>query len=300
MRTSSFLGLLLLGSTAFANDAAPVDAEAMLSNLKQIQQKHVAATTALYSNNIRDFFNAAASDANAIAFYEQAVQATQYEGQNREHSQFQDWKKKEADKLKSRELQEAVRLQLNYLGISLQRASGMEVKALLPMLVSHADQVLAEETLLYDQDVMKQNIASSIFAKWYQVDGALSSLKNWEFAAGNAEGIYQKIILPIWREEKDPRLVQYWDARLDRESDKSGNAKTAFQSNNFEQLRKPVLLWSRAQDLLLLGQRNRALSEMFSVVKTYPAHPNFDQWTSTLEKLLTVTKAGDTAPPAAP
>lgn len=286
MRNYSLLGLLLFTYSSSALDAPPVDTNSMLTNLKKIQQNHTASTTALYNNTIRDFFNAAANGGNAMAFYEQAIQATQFEGQNREHSQFQDWKKKEADKLKSREMQEAVRLQLNYLGLSMQRATGMDVKDLLQALANHADQVFAEQDLLGGQDLVRQNMTSSVFAKWYQIEGLLSGLKEWEFSAGNAEAIYQKTILPKWREQKDPRLLQYWDARLDRENGKAGNARQAFQSNTFELVQKPKLLWSRAQDLLLLGQRNRALTEMFAVIKSYPAHPDFDQWSTKLEDLL--------------
>ncbi|MGZ7226727.1 hypothetical protein ACXWO0_09700, partial [Streptococcus pyogenes] len=76
--------------------------------------------------------------------------------------------------------------------------------------------------------------------------------------AGNVDGIFQKAILPLMRENKDPRLIQYWDHLIQREAESASDQKLAFAAGSFEQQRKPILLWNRAKDMLALGWKNRA------------------------------------------
>ena len=42
---------------------------------------------------------------------------------------------------------------------------------------------------------------------------------------------------------------------------------------------------------MVIGQKNRGITQMFNLVKTYPRHPDAGNWISKLESLL--------APPAA-
>ena len=73
---------------------------------------------------IQDLSAAGADNSSAINFYLQAVEQVQFQGETREHTQFQEWKKKDANQLKDPDMQNAVRLHLNYLVISLQHAMG--------------------------------------------------------------------------------------------------------------------------------------------------------------------------------
>jgi len=121
--------------------------------------------------------------------------------------------------------------------------------------------------------------------------GKDSGQATWEHSPGSVDGIFQKIILPELRAEKDPRIVEYWDMKLKQEAEAATKAKLSFEADKFNQVRRPTLLWSRAQDVLIIGQRNRALADMFKIIQTYPTHPDAATWMSALEQLL--------APPAA-
>jgi hypothetical protein len=126
-------------------------------------------------------------------------------------------------------------------------------------------------------------------------------VENWEESPGNVEGIFQQIILPELRVAKDPRVIEYWEVKLRREADAVSKSKLHFEIDRFNEIRRPELLWSRAEDLALIGQPNRAATEMLTLIKNYPVHPNGPQWIAQLEELLmpkpAVTPAG--APPRA-
>jgi hypothetical protein len=59
-----------------------------------------------------------------------------------------------------------------------------------------------------------------------------------------------------------------------------------YDERQWTQVRLPRLQWSRAQDVFLIGQRNRAVTDMFNLIKTYPQHPDNAAWISRLESLL--------------
>ncbi len=283
LRHSAFL---LLATAALAQDTPPVDTSAMLTSLQQLKEKHEASTKAQQDKLIEEFAAAGANNSTAIAFYEDAIRATQFEGQNRENAQFRDWKKREGDKLKNPDLQNAARLSLNYLALTLRRAAGDKIEALIPPLMAYADQVDAGGDGLADQDLMKRPVNDNIFVRWYGIGNMLAGVKDWELTPGKTDGIYSKTILPQFRKTKDPRLLQYWDNKIQREAAQASRTTLAFTADAFDQTRKPALLWSRSQDMLLLGQRNRAIGEMFALIKNNPTHPDSGAWISKLESIL--------------
>lgn len=286
----------ILAFNALSQDAPPVDVESIRASLKALKEKQ-AAETKTGRNRILQTLNAAAqNNGTAIDFYAEAVRATQFEGQNREQTQFHDWKKKETDKLRSHELQTAARLHLAYLVLTLQRANGSEIKDLMPALVNYTNQVTAERDSIWDQDLMKRSVSDGIFARWYQLAPWIAGAKDWEMTPGNVDGIFTKSILPVLREAKDRRLLEYWDQKLQDEQRDAQKSGLAFNADKFEQTRKPALLWSRAQDELVLGLKNRAISDMFALVKNNPGHPSIEQWTARLEAVLSGA-TGEENPP---
>ncbi len=339
-----FLSFLLCAACVFcqparAQDAAPVDLKELAALLKQIKDKRAMSEKASAARVVQDLRAAAASNATAIAFYEQAVWATQYDEKIHEHTEFQSWMRDEADKLKSEAMQNAARLHLNYLLLTFQRAGGATTRQLESALLAHIAALTAagagdsaiqarsdraqalreapgfkpvrgakkpvKEPLFWEQDLINKGVDSSIFVQWYGVSKMLSNLKDWESSPGNVDGMYQKTLLPYYRENKDSRVIAYWDMKLQQEAQQATSSSLSFKIDQFNMVRRPQLLWKRAQDMILIGQRNRGIGEMVSLVKNYPDHQDFADWISTLEGILTgtatVSGAGpNTAPPESP
>ncbi len=276
----------MLTRLALAQDAPPVDAKALISALKQIEAKRAQSAKQLAEKVIQDINAAASSDSTAIAFYQDAIRATSFVGENHAQAMFMDWKKTEADHLKSPEMQMAVRMHLTYLVLSLHRANGATIPQLMPALLSYTDQITAAHDVIGKQEMMKRGVNDSIFVRWYGIGKLLENLKDWENTPGDVEGIFQKAILPQLRKDKDPRIIGYWDARIQREANDAKGRNRTFDAEQFDQVLKPNLLWSRAQEFLAIGQRNRAINEMFAIIKAYPAHPNSAGWIDNLVKLV--------------
>ena len=169
--------------------------------------------------------------------------------------------------------------------------------------------------------ILKMSVTTSPVAKRLQIADLLGDVAkkkkrgedaapaSWETVPGNVNGIYNAIILPEFRATKDPRLLEYWDMMIRKEQEGIYAGMPDFEERQWSQVKRPAMLWSRAQDLLLIGQRNRAVTEMYNLIKAFPQHPDSAGWIAQLEGLIaspvqatpsaaTIQNSGSVAPPA--
>jgi len=328
--------LLTISISASAQDAAPVDVNSVLTTLKTIKKKQ-ADTSKADKARLAQVFQTTAGDPGAsITYYEEAIRATKFEGQNRESTQFQAWKMAESDRMKSLPFRNGLSLHLQYLSLTLKRSAGMEVKDLVPSLISFTQQVMSAQdsappvhapvTNLFnnmnngkkksnlaqslvnpkqgpsalDAEWVGKPVTGSIFVAWQQIGDYVSGVENWEMVPGNVDGIYQKTILPEFRRVKDARLLEYWDMKMQREEQNASRSGRNFDVDNYNNSIKPDLLWSRAKELVVLNMKNRAINDMMAVIKTYPNDPSIPDWVSQVEQLVNPPPAAAAATTAAP
>ena len=110
--------------------------------------------------------------------------------------------------------------------------------------------------------------------------------ESWPMTPGDLEAIHQSIILPEYRTAKDQRILDYWERVIRRESEAVAKKKVDYEEKRFATIRRPELLWSRAEDLYQVGLRNRAITEMVAVLRSNPLHPRAEGWISQLETML--------------
>ncbi len=323
-------------SLAQTQDAPPVDIRQLLEALKAIREQHDVTLKTRKQNAYQQVMAAAASGTAAAAFWKQAVKEVQFVGADHQAAKLSDWKDGDGDALNSKEGQNAARLHLYWLGLSLQHAMGTETKQMLQNIIDFTKQIRADEDIMAKLDntierakdrkdkkdaveeltikrvhdqILRTAVGSSPVARWLQLgellgddgkkrgqraepraDGKPDAPNGWEQTPGNVDGIFGLIILPEFRATKDPRLLEYWEVRLKQETERAAEKKLDVDQRDWTQVRRPGLLWARAQDVMLLGQKNRAIGEMFNLVKTFPQHPNVQGWISAIE--------GAIAPPA--
>ena len=296
-----------------------MDLRALLEVLKKIKTQRAQSEKSLEAKVIQDFRTASASNAAAVAFYQSALMAVQ----NKDSSDVSDLAKSEA-------VQNAARIHLGYLLLTIQRGGGATTKQLEPALLAHIASLTAagmgdiavlarrerakelkdaghqiplpkgkippgREPLFWDQPLVMQSVKSSVFVQWYGIQAMVADMKDWEMTPSNVDGIYEKTLLPYYRQTKDVRAVAYWDQKLKDEAQKAGATNAQFKIDQFNRVRRPQLLWKRAQDEIAIGQRNRGLADMLEVVKACPDHPDLSAWISQMEAMLTVVKPADPA-----
>ncbi|MGV3530980.1 MAG: hypothetical protein ACO1QR_01320 [Chthoniobacteraceae bacterium] len=325
-----------------AQDAPAVDMAQILQALKALKTQQVQQTKSQKMRALQDVSAGASNPSKAADMWEEAVRATQFAGSSKEGEQYREWKDNEGSALRTKEVASALRLHFNWLAITLQRSAGAEIKELLPAIIQHTKEATASKAAMehfdenmkrereqanarpgraerknndgavkkmYDQ-VISKSVANGVVAKWLQIEPLVNDVSKdkqkggWEMSPANVDGIFGTIVLPELRAQKDPRVLEYWDMRLRTEAEEAAKNKLDFEAGKFNTVTRPQLLWERAQDMAAIGQRNRAISEMFNLVKTHPSHPNASAWVSSLEQqlseALTPAPAPATAAPAAP
>ncbi len=166
--------------------------------------------------------------------------------------------------------------------------------------------------------ILKTAVSSSVVVQSLQIaeilgdsgkkkkrgDDSVSS--GWEPVPGSVTGIYNAIILPEFRDTRDPRLMDYWDMMLRKGQESLYAGMPAFEEKQWTQVNKPLMQWSRAQDILIIGLKNRAITEMFNLIKANPLHPESAHWIAQLEQIVSPAPSldpssvgsGSVAPPA--
>ena len=141
--------------------------------------------------------------------------------------------------------------------------------------------------------ILKRPLPGSIYVQWQRLMEWVN-VDKWEATPGNFDGIYENVVLPEMREERDARLLDYWDMMMQKKADEANRTRLAFDVDKYNNLVVPTLLWGKFGDMVILGQKNQAFAGMLSLIKKYPTHPDSKDWVAQLEELLTPPK-----PPAA-
>ncbi len=319
---------LLAVPCARAQDGQTVNIGEMLQQLRQLREATAVKTKADKQKAIQEIAAAAASGESAVATWEKAVMATQFDGQTKEATAFRAWRDSEGEALKESEAKNAARLYFQYLALTLQRSSGTPVKDLVPALINYtkelaADQAAAEslddsikrekekndgkhgaqkksndgEVKKMHDSILNKALGGSMVVQWLKL-GEWVKMESWEGTPGNFDGIYEQTILPEFRLQHDQRALEYWDMKIKRDGDNAARSKLEFEHDKFLTLKLPVLLWKRASELSGLGMKNRAATEMFNIVRKYPSHPDAGAWMRSLEDML--MPAAAPAPVSAP
>ena len=278
--------ILAVITPVFAETDAPaVNTDTILKELEKIKDSRQTAIKGQLGKIIQTVNAAAANPSAALDLYLQAAFATRFDGENHEKTQFSDWKKKQSDTLKSKTFQEALRFYLIYLSLTLQSTAGVKNSDMVPSLTNYTLQVLTENDWDVDSDdLMRKPLADSLIVRGFGV--TLTPAEGWVTVPGNIDDMYMKVILPELRLKKDAAAVEYWNRKIAMESDSASKAKRNYDADRFARIRKPTLLWSRAKEIFLIGQKNRGINEMLAVIKAFPIHPDAEDWANQLEQCI--------------
>jgi hypothetical protein len=310
--------LLFLGSSLLAQT---IDAKGMLEGLQAIKQKQSASAKQQLAQTIADFTAASSDDGAALNFYIEAVRVTRFVGRVDADSAFSLWKKALVPRLNP----SAIRTALRYTTITLQRAAGATDDQIFPVLLQYAQETqddlpsllarpqppqnvpvgmqrserraernaeggLADGAVDIQQDpgerIMEQDVTENIFTRWYNIADQLSGLQNWANVPSDIDGMYKNFLLPYMRKNRDPRVLDYWDNRIITDRGAASQATAEFSVDRYNMTTRPALLWSRAEDEIVIGRRDQGITDMYGLVKAFPTHPDAGKWITELEGLL--------------
>jgi hypothetical protein len=284
---------LTLSAGRTQQDLPNINADQMLRSIEQFEQMQKEAVHNAKASALNTLQPGTTGGEAASRIYEEAIKATQFSSRDDTAKDFADWKKKKAELLGSREMQDALQLHLRYLILSIQRSDADKDAEFSTPSWAYAQDLAATLTRWNKidkvpseaRDILNKPVNQSIFTQWLSLSPWLPQ-SDWESSSGNLDGILDKNIRPTWRQSGNPQLLATWDFQIKFHADQITNDGSNHQAAQFNTTRRPQMLFSRAEDLNALGQRNRAASEIFTIVKDNPTHPDFGKWVGQLRDLL--------------
>lgn len=317
------LGFALVAPCLHAQQDGPaVNADSILRDLDTIEQQQKQTIVSAKQQALNLLKSAIA---NPSGLYAQAIEEVTFEGKPNKAAAFADWKAANGDLLRSKEMQTLLSLHLRYLVLSLERGASDQPELFVAPSLAYANELFSVDSLFQkpekrsdrpstDRDKQEQalsnqingakkelldkSVADGVFAKWLRLGPWLPKGDSWELTPGNLAGILEKNVRAEMRAKKDPRLVDTWDMEMKLLADRATVGRSDFVAADFNTVTRPKMIFSRANDLIIVGQRNRGISDIYGIVKANPQHPDFSKWVARLRELL--KPAETTAAPAAP
>lgn len=323
-----FIALLCSFSTLLAQSAPEASSElprltsdqtaSILKQLDQIESQITKNRGESLGTALSRFRIGMNSDKDALDLYLNSYKLENFDKKNLKVTDFQEWKDRNTDRHKDPDFLMALRLQLEYLVLSIQAQDTKDINTLVPGLQAYVPKLISavQSTMKHSASgaieeknkagkggggggggnrqggappilaMLRQPVKGTVIAQAYRLDEFLTR-KEWEYDPTSIAGIYNSVIFPCYLKEKKEELPAQWDARINAELAlrKATQSETEFQVYYYEN--HPQLLWSKSVYLL---QRNvnpiGALAEMLKIVRDNPTHPKAADWLQELRKAV--------------
>ena len=296
-----FAGFIFFPHLARSDDPlSPEQTKTLLQELKSIQDVLNGKRVSLRTSAVNVFRSAAASDKAVYEFYLQCHKTLKFDPRDASFSEFRDWRNKNEDRVKTKSNLAAMRLQLQYLVLTLRAAEGVERDVIVPELEAFVGNIVGHASDLGSGGMrtLRSSVKGTIFAQAYDLNRSLET-PNWSYSPGDFAGVYEKTIFPYVREVKPAELGVTWDRRINLEK----NYVMALQQGNdpglekFQTERLPRLYWQKSTDIFLNWSQKEGAAEKLRLIKTYATHPDVEKWVRDFQTLLTPKT---TTPPPVP
>lgn len=287
-------GLSLLCAAWPARSVA-ADRQHLLEELDILSAQREARQMDSMRSVLQRIRDAARTPQAAASAYMEAHRDVELVGLSGQTTVFSDWRRNNERWLSSTEFRLAAQFQLKYLALTLQRGiAERPADMVVPSVEYLKEFVEAEQRIQAGEmsgrreirDLLRAPVHNGLFARAWRLSSLLERFGNWEDAAGNVEGILEKNIRSVYREQRSPLLLETWDWQIEYETSRLDDVRRQHAVDQFERVRKPSLQFGRARDQALLGEPLQAAAVGLQILKAHPEHPQFNAWADQIRRWL--------------
>ena len=241
------------------------------------------------------FRRAAASDKDAYEFYLACAKQINFDQQGKSSTDFRDWKERQEANLKTPSRMAVMRLQLQYLVLTLRVAEGEsplkvlpEVETFLASIISNAENLEGDLGTL-----QKESVLTTPFGKVYELDQSIKMV-DWSYVPGNIGQVYEKFVLPTLKQNHPELVAAAWDRRIQLETQlvQMTKKEDAVALGKFGNETLPRLQFRRAEDTFEVGLQQEASLAMLKLLSDHADHPDASDWIDAFRKLLVPPETG--------
>ncbi len=313
MKPKLILLLLSLGSPlASAEALTEVDREALLEKLESLSTEASSKVDSRFRAATAAFTEAMSSEKAAIDLYLKCEEMVNYQKMQKSTADFNEWKRKNANRHTNNNFRTALRHQLRWLVLTLEAASedpqrdrlALEAEKILDTIMSQAGD-LAEY-----REILQQGVNGSVFAKAYDIKSL--KVEKWPMAPAAVQAIYEEVLMPplrnpghldqlraAWTKRMfyESIMADQWSSKKPEDKPKSGDHSREYHKFMADTL--PKLQWDAEVDLFNAGDQRNAAMRMLAHIEKHIAHEAAPEWAASFTTLLQ-TGPEAVPPPAEP
>lgn len=294
------LACLPSSPSAFAQALTPEQFEKIQQELNRIEGVVEEKRISSRSSAVSAFQKGAASDKAALDLYFECFKEVRFDRQDARSSDYRDWREKNEERVKEKENLAALRLQLQYLVLTLRAAEGVSRETLIPELESFAASIVANANE-FEEGLkrLREPVNATVFAQAYGLDKSLK-VDNWSFNPGNFDSIYNQSVLPFYRESQPEALAAAWDRKIKLETDfvMATSEKNPSALETFKTETLPQLQFQKGRDMFAFCSQQQGALTMINLLKNHPDHPRAGDWLQEFRELLVQAMIPAPAAPA--
>ena len=285
--------LIPAGTVLLARDLPDVNRQQLITELEKLEKDRQTKWEVEIKKVISEIAGAANSPVAAVKLYQEAVRATQFAGADQESDKYKNWKKQQDENLTDSTFRTGLQFRFRYLVMLLKLSSGESEETMFAELERYVNDLLG------NKDLMGVGKGAGPRRGWgggfggddpvvqlFRLEPYLKGAKGWPQSPAAVDQMVDGVLMPKYRENKDPKLMVFWDERIERQRLRVDDAGLEMGKDRFESEELPRLLWNRAKDYISLDEPNRAVSEMMALIRQNPGHPDFEKWIGELKGRL--------------
>jgi len=303
-------GITLLGGRVLAEEGQ-LDRAKALAELKEIEVKNEKLTQGLLEKAAKELTEAGSDKFKAVQVYLDSYRNVEFGRAQDGDSRYQQWRIDNKEKISSLDFSEAVQLHVQYVGLVCRQAFGEKEAPKAGEWGTYWEHLLAtkdkvenvldvpqtqakvEKKTGVGRKQAKQNgddftypALQSPLVRDRQIQGFLGEVKEATVSSSSAGAVFNQVVRPRLREAKSRDLIRLWDLRIGAMDEGMGKEVKTLGLDDYKVLKRPELMWERADDLEKIGERESAWAQKMGILRANPYHPKLSKWIEDLKQAL--------------
>lgn len=279
---------------------------ALLRQLRQMRAGLDSEERKAAANAIAALNSACSGTTGAMNLWVDSVRVVEFDRQSKKQTDFEDWRKKNDDKMHDAAFCAALLLQCRYLKLCLESDTPEKQAKAFPVIQTLMEEAVAAipKTLNYS-GMLREDVFGTVIAKRLGIEkmcpegwsrGLLRPDEQFGRAIKAARKGDAQALLSLWasrikleraiakanddagkiRRRKEAR-TQFGNRKDSRDAKEMEEQDTKSEKS-FEKDHLPKLQWAMGEDLYKAGMHRRGIETMFTVITKNPRHPSVSDW----------------------
>jgi outer membrane murein-binding lipoprotein Lpp len=303
-------GITLLSGRVLAEEAKLDRAKAM-EELKEIESKNEKLTQGLLEKAAKELTEAGSDKFKAVQIYLESYRNVEFGRAQDGETRFQQWRVENKEKIASLDFSTAAQLHVQYVALVCREALGekeapkagewgvywenlfksreiaespgdlAEAKAPVTKKGGMGRKQKKESGNDFDRPAVESPLVRD-----RQIQGFLEGVQEAKFSSASVGPIFNQVVRPHLRKAKSRDLVRLWDLRIAAMDEGMGKEVKTLGLDDYKVLKRPELMWERADDLEKMGEQESAWAKKMEIIKSCPYHPKLAEWIGEMKQAL--------------